>query len=101
MRRYGNPDGGIGSRELFDDDRVVDIAHATAPIFLGENHAKKTELSQLLDDLGWKLFLVVPLGRVGHDLLVRKLTDGPPQLYLLVAVFEIHIPSKLCAFLLL
>ena len=76
--------------KFLDDDGVFGVAHASAAVFFGENHAEEAHFGQLGDQFGWKFRGFVPFHHVGQDFAFGEFAHGAPQLFLFVGQCKFH-----------
>ncbi len=62
----------VGAAELLHADAVGDVVAAEAAVLLGDGEPEEAELAELGDDRRVDGLAAVPLGAVGHDLLVEE-----------------------------
>ena len=93
MRAIGQTDAGAGPRDLLDRDRVGQIAHAGAAVFLGDGDAQKAEVAHLAPQVGGEDVLAVHLRGDGLDPFLRPAVNHVAQGVHVLAQVEIH-PSR-------
>ena len=80
----------IHACQLFDNDRIVDVAEPGASQVLRKNGAHDSQLTGLLDYLERKKLSFVPFENVRRDLGLGKLADRLPKFDLLGGILKIH-----------
>ena len=94
MRGHDNADGTVHARKLLDDDRVFEIAHARAAIFLGENNAEQPHLGEFGHNFRREDGGFVPLHHMRSDFGFGKLANCTPEFLLLSGQGEVHESSQ-------
>ena len=97
MRRDGDRDGGVDSRQLLDRDRIGDRVASRAPVLLGDRHPHQPQLGHLADELDGEAGLAVEL--LGHrcNALAREGANGVPDQLLVGGEIEVHAAGMLVA----
>jgi hypothetical protein len=88
VRHDRGPDPGTAPAELFAEDRPVHRAEAGPAELLGDVGVHQPHLVRLRDHIGRVGLVLVVLGRLGADLLLRKLVRQLTQRALLVGQLE-------------
>ena len=90
MRRDDQRDGRVDTRELLDDDRVLDVAETCAAEFFGKDRAEIPELAAVLDHFERESLSLIPLEHVRRDLALRKLAYVAAEFDLVFREAEVH-----------
>ena len=93
MRRYDDAYRPIHAREFLDRGDILHIAHPSAAILGGKNHAQQPQLAQFLDGCERKFRRLVPLHDIGLDLALGKLVHHLLQVQLFIVELKIQNPS--------
>src|SRR3954467_13677028 len=76
--------------DLLDGERIGDVVHARAAPLGGNGDPAEPELERLLQRLGGKPMLVIPLLGIGAELLVGERATGVAQEALLFGQIDLH-----------
>ncbi len=98
MRRDGDSDRSVDTRELLDRERVLHVAEAGAVPLFREKDAEQTELGGLGHDFPRELLALVELHHVRPDLALGELAHRVPQELLVFRKAEIHGVTPPCPF---
>ena len=97
VRRDGDGDRRVDTRQLLDRDRVGDGVGAGAAVLLRDGHAHEAELGELLDELVREPVLAVELAGDGRNPLLGELAHGAAQELVLGRQVEVHGRSPLAS----
>ena len=90
VRGHGQPQRGVGARQLLDRDREVEHPHTRPAIAFGNVDPQEPKLCDGLDDLHRKMRCLVPARGVGSDGARAEFAHGPLQNLLFLAQLEVH-----------
>src|SRR5215213_5489542 len=90
VRRDRDADRAVDARQLFDDRRVLDVAHARPAVLFGEDDAGQPQLRQFGPKLYGEVLRLVPLHDVRRDLRFGELAHARLHLLLLFVQLEFH-----------
>ena len=90
VRSRAQRDGRIDARQLFHQNRVIDVAVACSTEFFREYRAQHTHTAKLAEHFERELLRLIPLHHVRPDFGLGEFAKRFPELMLLWGVAEVH-----------
>src|SRR2546428_14181632 len=90
MRRTGEADGSVVSRQAFDNQHLSESIRGAAAEALGKRDAEKAQFSELLDQRAGENLVLIPFAGKRLDLTLGEVTYGIANTPMLFAELKIH-----------